>query len=197
MPNYKNILENTIFTNFVLSCEPNVSLEKLKKECLNLKEEFIENFNYTKKTNSYLSPNFDDKNLCGQPELEKLLNIVCDFSQNELNKRNFNISLSSYWWWVSVNEPNGHMRIHTHGKADLIAIFHVNLPKDGGELVLVRNDGSSYGNLYKNKPNENTITIESQPGRLYLIPGHIWHLVNTNKSDESRISISYNLFFNK
>lgn len=196
MSNYKNILENSIFKDFIISCEPDVSLDKLKQQAYSIKEQFPNGYD-KKKNKSYMSPNFDKNNSCNQKEFKKLLKIVKEFSQNELNARNFNLKLNSYWWWLSINEPSGNMRIHSHGRADLIAIFHVSLPKNSGELQLVRNDGSSYGNLYKNKPNENVINIKSSPGRLYIIPGHIWHLVTTNDSEEDRISVSFNLFFDK
>lgn len=196
MSNYKNVLENTIFRDFIFSCEPNVSLDKLREESYLIQKEFPNEYEH-KKNKSYMSPNFDKDNSCNQKEFEKLLNIVCEFAQNELDVRKFNLKLNSYWWWLVINEPSGHMRIHTHGRADLIAIFHIDLPEDSGELVLVRNDGSSYGNLYKNKPYDNVVNVKYGPGRLYLIPGHIWHLVTTNDSNKDRISVSFNLFFDK
>ena len=66
---------------------------------------------------------------------------------------------------------------------------------NSGNLILMRNDGSDYTNLFKNKPELKRIGIPAEIGRLYIMPGHLWHYVEPNESQEDRISIAYNIKF--
>jgi len=81
-----------------------------------------------------------------------------------------------------------------HGRSDLIALFYPKLPKNSGSMNILRNDGSVYTMLYINKGKDYGMKLDATPGRLYLIPGHLWHFVDVNESDEERMSVAYNLF---
>ena len=84
--------------------------------------------------------------------------------------------------------------MHSHGRADLIGIYYVTIPPNSGDLVLLRNDGSQYCSLYENRNDMLECVIEPEVGRLYILPGHLWHYVTGSNSDKDRISISFNIF---
>ena len=84
--------------------------------------------------------------------------------------------------------------MHSHGRADLIGIYYVKVPPQSGEFVVLRNDGSQYCNLYENRDDMLGYTTEPEEGRLYVLPGHLWHYVTGNNSKEDRISISFNIY---
>jgi hypothetical protein len=40
------------------------------------------------------------------------------------------------------------------------------------------------------------LNLEPKQGRLYLMPGYLWHYVEANESMKDRISISFNVYLN-
>lgn len=194
---YGDLLEDTIFPSFIISCKPKVSIEKLIKESYSVKKKYKS----TKKSNtenSYHSPLFgtnESWNECPFPELKKLEKITCNFAVNELNNRKYNLKFKECYWWTNINQFNSYNLPHIHGRADLIAVYYVKMPKNCGKLTLMRNDGSHYSNLYRNNLFLQTFEVPAKEGRLYIMPGHLWHYVDTNINQEDRISLSYNLYF--
>ena len=95
----------------------------------------------------------------------------------------------------NINKGNNYNVMHTHGRADLIGIYYAKVPPESGELVVIRNDGSTWGDLYENRQDMIEWAIKPETGRLYILPGHVWHYVTNGKNTrEDRISISFNLY---
>jgi len=120
--------------------------------------------------------------------------------------------------WVNVNFPSCHNKFHRHvnppsldritSSSVLSGTFYVNVPTDSGELVF-----HSGREDYAQMPNEasivripeiffkNTKNMHIRPvyrvipndGDLLLWFSDVIHGVEVNKSDENRISISFNL----
>jgi len=84
--------------------------------------------------------------------------------------------------------------MHQHGRADLIGIYYVKVPPNSGNLVVLRNDGSQYCDLYENRADMLEYVTEPETGRLYILPGHLWHYVTGSDSEQDRISISFNIY---
>jgi len=193
MIEYSQVLEDTIFPSFIRSCVPNLDLKELEKECYLIQE----NEPSIKASNhgGYHSPT-KNLNECGNyKNFEQLIQTVRKFSQDTVDFYDLNINLSSLYWWFNINKAYQYNFVHHHFRADLIGVFYITAPKDSGNLTIVRKDGSEYGNLYARKFNMLEIEIGAETGRLYLIPGHLWHYVKCNESQENRISVSFNIYF--
>ena len=52
----------------------------------------------------------------------------------------------------------------------------------------------SIASLYENRNDMLECVIEPEVGRLYILPGHLWHYVTGSNSNKDRISISFNIF---
>ena len=197
---YKNIMiDETIFHSFLLSCEPEVCLDKLKEECYNIKS-ICPTKKYSNR-GGYHSPSFGNNNkfaynydVNDYPELSKLERIVDNFSMDYLQNRKYNLKISHNEWWININPANCYNILHNHNRSDLIAIFYVQSDDKNSSLTIIRNDGSMYSNLYANKSHQLRLNIPPIPGRLYLMPGHLLHYVSPNEENSDGISISYNLF---
>lgn len=120
--------------------------------------------------------------------------------------------------WVNVNFPGCHNRFHRHvnppsldritSSSILSGTFYVNVPKDSGELVF-HSGREDYAQMtheasivripeifFKNSKNPNirpVYRIKPNEGDLLLWFSDLIHGVEVNKSDENRISISFNL----
>ena len=93
-------------------------------------------------------------------------------------------------WWVNINEKHHYNAIHHHGRTDLIAVAFIKTPPNSGKMIVARNDGSTYSQLY----DDFQYSVPSEAGKLYILPGHVWHYVAESYSDEDRISISFNYY---
>lgn len=192
---YKNVLGDDIFTSFVISCEPEISISELKNESYKIKSSFPSK--EVSNRNGYHSPNFGAKLKCDEtkyPELCKLETIFLNFSSDFLHSNNFIIKPKICEWWININPLNSYNILHTHLRSDLIGIFYIQCTDETSSLSILRNDGSIYSKLYAHKPEQLKFSLPPIPGRLYLLPGHLYHYVSTNFNEDDRISVSFNLF---
>ena len=194
---YKNVFNDDIFTSFLVSCEPEVSLLKLKEECYSIKDSFPTK--NVSNINGYHSPVFSDVKVCDKeiyPELYKLEDVFLHFSNDYLKLKNYNVTLGEFQWWINISPPHSYNVLHNHKRSDIIGVYYLECDDKNSQLAIIRNDGSQYGNLYSNKPNELKLDIPLIKGRMYIMPGHLFHYVFTNYEKTDRISIAYNLFVN-
>lgn len=195
MKNYHNIFDAEIFPSFIRSCTPSVDLELIKNECHQIKEDFecID----TSNRNGYHSPSFTTNNktqFANYNQLTNIIDVAESFSVDTLQSKNLNSHISELSFWVNINKSYNYNVMHSHGRADLIGIYYVSVPKNSGNFVILRNDGSQYCNLYDMNPDLLEVNLEPKEGRLYLMPGHLWHYVEANESSSERISISFNVY---
>lgn len=193
MIEYNNVLSDIIFPSFIRSCVPNVDLKELEKECylIQEKEQSIKASN----NGGYHSETRKNTEECEHKNFNQLIKIIRDFSQDTANYYDLGINLTNVYWWININKSSDYNFLHHHYRADMIGVFYISIPNKSGDLTLLRKDGSEYGNLYLNRKDMLTMSINGEVGRFYLIPGHLWHYVKANESQENRISLSCNIYF--
>ena len=195
MKNYHNIFDTEIFPSFLCSCTPSVDLKLIKSECYQIKDNFecID----TSNRNGYHSPSFTTNNrneFADYKQLTNIIEIAENFSVDTLESKKLNSYISELSFWVNINKSYNYNVMHSHGRADLIGIYYVSVPENSGNFVILRNDGSQYCNLYDGNQDLLEVNLEPKEGRLYLMPGHLWHYVEANESSSDRISISFNVY---
>ena len=98
--------------------------------------------------------------------------------------------------WINVNVKNDWNTIHQHGhQYELSGTYFVKTPKNCGNFVF-RDPrpaaiGHSFWNSYFDKGEE--FWVQPYEGLLLLFPPYLEHIVEPNKTDEERISISFDL----
>jgi len=197
MNDYGQIFDTDIFPSFLRSCSPNLDHKRLLDQCYQLQKNFsgVENSN----TGGYHSPTFTIKNKSSFEEFEelsKLMKITQIFIKDTLQSREITSEVDDISFWLNINKTHSYNVMHSHGRADLIGTYYLCLPENSGNFVVTRNDGSQYCNLYASRQDLLELTIHPKEGRLYLLPGHLWHYVEANQSDQDRISISFNVYLN-
>ena len=103
--------------------------------------------------------------------------------------------------WVNVNSPGSYNVRHSHPESHLSGVMWVKCPKDSGKIEFVNPTSfQSYTEIeaYIDKFKEKTLVYPSywftpMEGRMIVFPSHLEHEVNQNKSNEDRISISFNI----
>ena len=105
--------------------------------------------------------------------------------------------------WMNINPPGSSNKAHMHPGSHLSGVFWVQLPKDSGEIVFQNsfsferfNEMMKYNDKFKE---DNALyqnyTLFPGSGAMVLFPSSVYHYVEPNKSNEDRVSISFNVEF--
>ena len=117
---------------------------------------------------------------------DKLYSAIETYKTNtRLGEYDLDLQIESYWF--NVNPPEAYNTLHVHPANILSAIFWVSCPRNCGSFM-VRHPHEMV-NFYLG-PDE--MKMSPNDGALLLFPSYLPHFVESNKSSEDRISISFN-----
>ena len=100
--------------------------------------------------------------------------------------------------WANINPPGASNRPHIHPNSHFSGVYYIKAPKNSGSLVCseprsgahmvmpTRKEGRPPKHLWRE------VHLEPITGRVIMFPSWLWHNVETNKSDDIRISVSFN-----
>jgi len=183
---YDHVVDQNIFPSFVCSCIPQIDMMEVLEEAYQVQLTYpTENVS---NEGGYHSPKF-----VGTKFL-KLRDVVEEFCNDLLYQKRLALEVQNIEYWCNINKSYNYNVMHSHGRADLIGIYYVKVPPNSGNLVVMRNDGSQYCDLYENRADMLEYVTEPETGRLYILPGHLWHYVTGSNSEQDRISVSFNIY---
>lgn len=105
------------------------------------------------------------------------------------NNRNYRMES-----WIAVFNPNDYGHQHDHGNADISGVYYFKTNIKDGDIVFynptVQADTSTVfmGSTWKHKP---------EVGKMLMFPGYMRHEVQRNRTNDIRISLSWNVLINK
>ena len=110
----------------------------------------------------------------------------------------FNIKVDA---WININKPGDYNIKHNHPTADLAGVLWIKCPEDCGVIVFdsptgfqSHNEINSYNDNFKNQNNLfHSYQFDPTEGKILIFPAHLNHHVKENKSNEDRISVSFNI----
>lgn len=101
--------------------------------------------------------------------------------------------------WANINPKGGLNSAHTHPNNYLSGVYYVSLPEGKGQITFADPRPQSMTMMPTtrqwNKYVGNEIKLDVKEGRFVLFPSWLVHSVPVNRSEEHRISISYNIMF--
>jgi len=131
--------------------------------------------------------NFDFFKQKLEDQIQKTIQFyVKDIQLENILKNNHQLKPDSLW--INVNPPGGYNHNHVHPGSLLSGVFWVKVPDDSGHLIM---HNSMEMNNWCLGPNN--FIFGPMEGTMVLFPSYIPHNVTTNKSDDVRISLSFNL----
>jgi len=96
--------------------------------------------------------------------------------------------------WITRYDRGEYAQIHNHGYSDISGVYYHSV-------------GSKAGNIFFENPNlaahgwwvmpPDRVEYVPKPGMIILFPGYLYHGVQTNDSDDTRVSISFNCVFER
>ena len=100
--------------------------------------------------------------------------------------------------WPNINPTGGYNRPHVHPNSLFSGVYYVKAPSNSGRLVC--NDPrpgiqTCMPNRKKGQPPKHLwrdVHLQPQQNRALIFPAWLWHQVEPNKSNEPRISVSFN-----
>ena len=100
--------------------------------------------------------------------------------------------------WANINPPGGYNRAHTHPNSLWSGVYYVKAPINSGHLkvedpkpcINISRPKRKQGQLPKHLWNE--VHFEPIAGRFIMFPSWLNHCVDTNQSNDIRISVSFN-----
>ena len=100
--------------------------------------------------------------------------------------------------WANINPPGGYNAPHIHPNSLFSGVYYIKAPKNSGNLVCndprpgvqlnmpARKKGQPPKHLWRE------VHLEPVEGRIIMFPFYLWHSVEPNKSNDIRISVSFN-----
>jgi uncharacterized protein (TIGR02466 family) len=98
-------------------------------------------------------------------------------------------------YWFNVNEKYDYNISHSHPGSYFSAALYLKTPQNSGNIVFERPDNLKETILF-NTPNEHNFgdyQITPQENLLVIFPSCLHHYVARNNSDETRVSIAFNI----
>jgi len=97
--------------------------------------------------------------------------------------------------WFTNTKPGQYTRIHCHGYADISGVYYFKTNTKDGSLTFASPNSSLATTIFA-KLTE-TVSYEPAEGKIILFPGWLNHSVSENDTADTRISISFNIFFER
>ena len=103
--------------------------------------------------------------------------------------------------WANINGPNCYNIKHDHPTANLSGVLWIKCPKECGNIVFespvsyqTHAEVESYTEEFLNSINYyHSYYFTPTEGTIIVFPSHLNHLVKDNKSNDDRISVSFNI----
>ena len=99
--------------------------------------------------------------------------------------------------WANRQKKESTFQVHSHPNSFLSGVYYVKTPKNSGSIVFKKKIVNDIIPLFKqaNGLNEAFHKWVPEAGMMLIFPSSLEHYVERNKSDEERMSISFNLMF--
>jgi uncharacterized protein (TIGR02466 family) len=110
---------------------------------------------------------------------------------------NGNLTISNAW--INISGKYNYNVQHIHPLSVISAVYYIKCPENCGNLLFLQDCNDTLDLEYRqNKIKDlakmySAYFITPQEGRLIIFPSNLSHRVETNMSDEDRISISFNM----
>jgi len=98
--------------------------------------------------------------------------------------------------WANINPPGSAHRPHTHPNNVISGVYYVQTIGEGDEIVF--HDPRPQAHVIQpitKRPvaeRQSAIGVEAKPGRMLLFPSWLRHSVRQNRTENERISLSFN-----
>ena len=129
-----------------------------------------------------------------EPLIKALFTMQNEFIQEEC----LNMEPKLGNMWANINPPGGHNQSHLHPNSLFSGAYYIKAPPNSGRLSLM----DPRPGVQQCMPPRKKVKLPRElwretyydpvPGRIIMFPAWMWHKVGINKSNDTRISVSFN-----
>ena len=129
--------------------------------------------------------------------LKIIINKILKTITTNLFSNGYEIDIQGMWY--NVNQKNSYNDWHDHAGTDIAGIFYIKVPtptEKVGNLVFFDPFNYNQSTLHEALDPKNPIrsyNVTPSEGKFLMFPAHLLHRVETNETNEDRISIAFNM----
>ena len=133
-----------------------------------------------------------------KPEYQLLITELIRMQQEIYEKEHLDRYAKLGNMWANINPPGGMNQPHIHPNSLFSGVYYVKSNPQAGRLKIYDPRPGAQINMPARKPGDpgkdlwRDANIEPIPGRIIMFPAWLWHSVEPNQSDNTRISVSFN-----
>ena len=137
-------------------------------------------------------------NMNHKKEYEPLIQELFTMQNGIIQEEHLDIGPKLGNMWANINYPGGHNQMHLHPNSLFSGAYYVKASPDSGRLALMDPRPGVQQNMPTRKPGKlprelwRETYYDPVPGRIIMFPSWMWHKVEPNKSNDTRISVSFN-----
>ena len=100
--------------------------------------------------------------------------------------------------WANINYPGGYNRPHLHPNSLFSGVYWIKTPKNSGNLMLYEPRPGAHTTMPNRKEGKlppvlwREVHYQPKAGTLIMFPAWLWHEVQPNRSQDIRMSVSFN-----
>ena len=166
---------------------------KLIFDYSNNSDDFTQN-----KSNNYASNDYFF--LEKMPDLKKqIMSSIKEFTDRTINEKD---ELEITQSWVNMNPPGSSHHEHSHRNSIISGVFYIQTNADTGKFKIHKSENNFLSPNIRGDVNDYTTEYNYEymywtppPNTLILFPSTLIHSVDTNVSEITRISLSFNTFY--
>ncbi len=152
-----------------------------------------------------LNPHFGDTHFLSDPDfrenyfdkhsLNALKDVIDEHLKDYMQKIGYLEDLKYHYdsSWVALFKPGNYGHIHDHGSVDISGVYyHKTNGKDG--KIFFESPNTNLASSVAFNHLSYSITHDPEEGKILLFPGWFKHGIKRNNSDETRMSLSFNIY---
>jgi len=133
-----------------------------------------------------------------KPEYKPLVDELFKMAHQVFNEEYLERSPVLGNMWANINYKGGYNKPHVHPNAVFSGVYYIKTPPNCGRLICMdprpgiqtcmptRKKGQPPKHLWRE------VHLQPQENRTIMFPAWLWHSVEPNKSNDMRISVSFN-----
>ncbi len=137
-------------------------------------------------------------NMADLPEYSKLVDMLYACQRTIYDQEHYESEPHLGNMWANINPPGGMNRAHQHPNSLWSGVYYIKAPKNSGNLKI--DDPRSSAAMSRPRQKKGLkpprlfreMSYEPIAGRCIMFPSWLMHCVDPNKSNDIRISVSFN-----
>lgn len=119
---------------------------------------------------------------------ERIENLFYEETNSKVNIKNA---------WICKNPPGSRNRQHVHGSCDISGVYYIKVPENSGAIIFANpNPVAMHKELYNiDKCFWQEYSMYPKEKGILFFPCWVPHEVETNKSQEDRLALSFNMVY--